>query len=159
MSVRILPKRVPNHETVPIEDGNLIFDTTNKRIYMDDTDKRYQYGGEVEVDQEFNTSSYNPISNATVTKLIKEESINILSTDWSSSKPYTCEKEINGMTYNGKPDIFLKLSEGSEESEDKLQKKNFNFIDYYDTGSNSIVFTCKFKKPTVDLPILVRGIF
>lgn len=40
-------KRSPNVNSIPIVDGQLIFDETNNKIYMDNGEQRLQYGGDV----------------------------------------------------------------------------------------------------------------
>ena len=162
MGTRILPKRVTQGEMedLPIQDGNLIFNTTDKRIYMDDEDgTRYQYGGTNEVDQDFNVSSLNSISNKTVTKLITEKQIELTTTGWSTQAPFKQEVEVDGMTVKCLPEVTLVISDEQNESNHKLLQKNFNYIKFYDTKNGGIVFTCKYKKPTVNLPILLKGIY
>lgn len=160
MGTKVLPKRTSNPSSIPIEDGNLIFDTGTKRIFMDDEDgQRYQYGGINAVDTNFDVSSSNAIANKTVTKLIQEQNITLTVENWTGSKPYTQTVEIEGMTANGKPDIYLAYGDDQNESNDKALEKNFNYIKFYDSGLNSITFTCKYNKPTIALPILVKGIF
>lgn len=63
----VLFTRTDNSDDIPITDGNLIFDTTSHKIFMDEETTRHQYGGELDVDDTPSTTSTNPIENQAVT--------------------------------------------------------------------------------------------
>lgn len=146
-------------DRTPIQDGNLLFNTSDKRIYMDDGSKRYQYGGINIVDEELNADSLNAVSNKAVNGIINTIDINLASNGWSSYAPFTQSVNIDGMTVNGNPIIKLKIGETLNAVADKTAKKNFGFIDYAITEFNKITFYCKYKKPTVDLSVQLEGVY
>lgn len=160
-NANIFPRLIDNAtmQTLPIEDGNLIFNTDDKVIYLDNEGQRLRYGGTVVVDNKFSDTSTNPLQNKVVSSLIKTIKLSLSKDSWSSEAPFSQTLSINGMTNKGLPNIFLALSETLDEANDKLKEKNFGFISYYKTENNMITFYCKYKKPTVDLPILVEGIY
>lgn len=45
----VLFKRTDDQSTVPIVDGQLVFDETNHKIYMDNGTERLQYGGDTDL--------------------------------------------------------------------------------------------------------------
>jgi hypothetical protein len=45
----VIFKRTDDQNTVPIVDGQLVFDETNYKIYMDNGNTRYQYGGDTDI--------------------------------------------------------------------------------------------------------------
>ena len=45
----VLFKRTDDQSTVPIQDGLLVFDTSNYKIYMDNGTERLQYGGDTDL--------------------------------------------------------------------------------------------------------------
>lgn len=45
----VLFKRTDDQSTVPIQDGLLVFDTSNHKIYMDNGTERLQYGGDTDL--------------------------------------------------------------------------------------------------------------
>lgn len=45
----VLFKRTDNPDDVPIQDGLLVFSTTNHKIYMDNGTERLQYGGDTDL--------------------------------------------------------------------------------------------------------------
>lgn len=147
-------------QSLPVTDGNLIFNKTDHVIYLDNEEgQRERYGGEVVIDSDFSDTSINPLQNKQVSKLIKTLKTTLSKDGWTPTKPYKQSVVVNGMTDKGRPDIDLALGEDDDEPNDKLREKNFGFIKYYVTSENSIEFVCKYKKPTIDLPILIEGIY
>ena len=45
----VIFKRTDDTSSVPIVDGQLVFDETNYKIYMDNGNTRYQYGGDTDL--------------------------------------------------------------------------------------------------------------
>lgn len=79
-------------------------------------------------------------------------------TGWSEGPPYTQTLTIENLTENDVPII----SRGTPITEDsanyKALVKNFAMLDKAETGEGNITFTCYSKKPTADIPIIIRGV-
>ena len=63
-------KRSPNVNTIPIVDGQLIFDETNNKIYMDNGDQRLQYGGDVSLISNPDYATNNNVFSAAASKIL-----------------------------------------------------------------------------------------
>lgn len=77
---------------------------------------------------------------------------------WSSSAPYTQEVEVPGIKEADKPIISTQLTNIDTLAKKKTLSKNWNMVDMIETGTNKIIATCRFAKPTADIPICIKGI-
>lgn len=97
-------------------------------------------------------------TNKAINRANSKKSITLTSSRWSSSAPYTQTISVSGMTAEDLPIPLLDVSSASNESEEKQLRKQFSWLSYYDTASGQITFTAKYKKPTVDLRIDLKGV-
>ena len=94
--------------------------------------------------------------------LSKEEASTIrtatfLATGWTEAAPYTQVVDVDGMTDTSVPTpSFYDDSETEEDSKAKL--KAYAFISYFDSGTNIVMATCKYNKPTVDFSVAFKSI-
>ena len=92
------------------------------------------------------------------TRITKQEQIltATLSTTWvGSTAPYTQVLTVAGITANHEPRIYPVYSETLETA--LLEKEAAAMITYWDTGAGTITFTCLEDKPTIAIPIAIKG--
>ena len=77
--------------------------------------------------------------------------------DWSPIAPYTQTVLIQGIKETDTPTIAC-AAKVQTESQKKMLSKNWGFVDDIITDTNKITAYCYFKKPTVDLPLLIKGV-
>ena len=81
----------------------------------------------------------------------------LTATDWTTTAPYTQVIQIDGIKDTDRPEIAC-AGEVQTESQKKALLKNWGFVDDIVTGNNKITAYCNFKKPTVDLPLVIKGV-
>lgn len=62
---------------IPVEEGNVLFDNTQKKIFVDEEDERVQYGGAIDVDDELDEDSVNPVQNGVITSNLQSKQTEI----------------------------------------------------------------------------------
>ena len=77
--------------------------------------------------------------------------------DWSNTVPYTQTVYVEGVKDTDRPTIAC-AGEVQTESQKKMLNKNWGFVDDIVTDNEKIVAYCYFKKPTVDLPLIIKGV-
>lgn len=95
---------------------------------------------------------------AEVNKIQAMKTIALPASGWSSTAPYTQTVGIAGIKESDLPVPLLDVSSAASLSEEKTLKKQFGWISYYDTADGSITFTAKYRKPTVDLSVGLKGV-
>lgn len=81
----------------------------------------------------------------------------LTSGSWSSTAPYTQEVVVSGITATSRPIISVGTPATKNSENFKNAKKAFGMIDCVDSGSGKITFYCYSKKPTSDIPIIIKG--
>lgn len=77
--------------------------------------------------------------------------------DWSNTAPYTQTVYIEGIKDTDTPTITC-AGEVQTETQKKTLNKNWGFVDDIVTDNGKIIAYCYFKKPTVDLPLIIKGV-
>lgn len=93
-----------------------------------------------------------------VNKIQAMKSVTLTAAGWSSTAPYKQTVSVEGITVDDIPVMMLDVSGASSWAEEKLLKKNFGFISYYDTEDGKITFTSAYMKPQVALTIGLKGV-
>lgn len=93
-----------------------------------------------------------------VNRIQAMKSVTLTAARWSSAAPYTQTVSVTGMTANDLPVPLLDVSKATNWANEKLLRKNYGYISYYDTAEGSITFTAKHMKPTLDLTIGLKGV-
>lgn len=75
---------------------------------------------------------------------------------WTGTGPWTAVLSIDGVDELCSP-IIAWYNTADDAATKKQQQKAWNMVDTCETGNGIITFTCKFKKPTVDIPIAIKG--
>ena len=99
-----------------------------------------------------------PLDAAIGYRLALNVQITIAATAWSNSAPYTTSIGITRMTENDSPIISVGMPSTIDAANIKAAKKAFAMIDRAVAGNNSITFYCYSKKPTIDIPLQIKGV-
>ena len=97
--------------------------------------------------------SGDPTVNDALAKLVHTTSITALASGWSNSAPYTQTVSVSGVTAAMNIDYALNptaTSEGAAEA--------FGYISSMETASGGVIFRCNTEKPSVDIPIVLKGV-
>ena len=93
-----------------------------------------------------------------VNKIQAVKSVTLTTAGWSSTAPYKQTVNIEGITADDLPVIMLDVSRASNWAEEKMLRKNFGYISYYDTEAGKITFTAAYMKPQVALTVGLKGV-
>ena len=88
----------------------------------------------------------------------QQKNITLARTGWSTTAPYSQTVVVEGITDIDTPIPMLDLSASANYREDKLLQKQFGWLSYYDSGMGKITFVCKHMKPTMNLPVVLKGV-
>lgn len=97
--------------------------------------------------------SGNPTVNDALAKLVHTTAITVPSSGWSSSAPYTQTVTVSGVTASMNIDYALNPT-GTTES----VYEAFGYISSMETVSGGVKFRCNSDKPTVNIPIVLKGV-
>lgn len=75
---------------------------------------------------------------------------------WSDTLPYTQTVAVEGIQETDMPVIEC-TADISTKAEKKALQKNWNLVDRIVTGDGTITAYCNFGKPSVDLPLKIKG--
>lgn len=78
--------------------------------------------------------------------------------NWSSEAPYIQTISVDGITADDQPIISSGVPATIDADSYKALSKSYGMIDRAVTGDGTITFYCYSKKPTVDIPILIKGV-
>lgn len=92
-----------------------------------------------------------------VQSLFETTTATLTTLDWSDTAPYEQTVTVEGMKPTYSPSIACRVDVESESEKKKIQK-SWNFVDRIVTNDNSITAYCNFKKPVVDLPLVIKGV-
>ena len=104
----IIMKRGTTSEisNTPISDGQILFETDTKNIYIDEGSNRIEYRATtIDIDNELSTTSENPVQNKVITTNMNdledrvEAGFNELNSDLSTVKSTTHAVTINGVSF------------------------------------------------------------
>lgn len=97
-------------------------------------------------------------TNGAINRANGKKTVTLTSTGWSASAPYTQSVAVPGMTAEDLPIPSLDVSGATSEANKRQLRKQYSWIDYYDTSDGSIQFTARFTKPTMNLTIDLKGV-
>lgn len=104
------------------------------------------------------TAAGSPLD-ATMGKVITEvKTATLTASAWSGSAPYTQTVTVSGMTAAYAPVISCGVPASPSSANYKAVHKAYAMIDRAVTGANNITFYCYTKKPTVNIPVLIKGV-
>lgn len=75
---------------------------------------------------------------------------------WSDTAPYTQTVTVTGLAESASPIIDVVVSDEVETGASQI--KQWAYISKASAAENSLTVSCYTKKPTIDLPILVKVI-
>lgn len=76
--------------------------------------------------------------------------------NWSSTAPYKQSIPLLGLMDGDSPFVQC-IAEAGTKAQKKNYQKQWNFIDNIEITKDLLTATCKFDKPTVDFPIMIKG--
>lgn len=89
----------------------------------------------------------------------RELTATLLASGWETSGGYYIQTiNVAGITNTQRPLIDVNKEQAATWKQQKDWVKELSYINYYDTADNRITFTAKFKCPTLDIPIVLKGI-
>lgn len=94
-----------------------------------------------------------PTVNDAFAKLVHTTSITVTSAGWSSSAPYYNDVTVTGMTAAMNIDYALDPSATSE-----AVAEAYGYISSMETMDGKVRFRCNTDKPTVNIPIVLKGV-
>lgn len=92
-----------------------------------------------------------------VESMFQSRDIVFTALDWSSSIPYTQTVKLEGIRGTDTPIIDC-AGDVTSKSQKKALQKNWNMIDEIVTADGSLTAYCYFEKPSIDLPIIIKGV-
>lgn len=98
-------------------------------------------------------TSADPTINEALAKIVHTTAITLTSAGWSDSAPYTQTINVSGVTASMNVIYALDPSATSEAA-----SEGFGFISTMATGDGTVTFKCNTDKPTVNLPIVLKGV-
>lgn len=97
--------------------------------------------------------SGDPTVNDAFAKLVHTTSVTVPASGWSSSAPYTQTVNVSGMTAAMNIQYALSPSATSESVAEA-----YGYISSLETAEGSIILRCNSDKPTVNIPIVLKGV-
>ena len=94
-----------------------------------------------------------PTVNDALAKLVHTTEITLANTGWTSSAPYKKSVNVSGMTAGMNIEYAL-----SPSATTAAQYESFGYISTVETLDGAIRFTCMSDKPTVNIPIVLKGV-
>ena len=82
--------------------------------------------------------------------------INVPASGWIASAPYTQTVSVEGMSQFFNPSYAPDIEDSTSADSEKAIKKACGFISKFETLDGAIKLTCKAKKPTVDIPLMIK---
>lgn len=77
---------------------------------------------------------------------------------WSGAAPYTNTVTVPNLSADETPIPFLDPRTASSNTVLQNMIKNFAYLSYYTSGAGTLTATAMFTKPTIDLPIALKGV-
>lgn len=111
-----------------------VFDTTNCYAYLQNAD-----------------------TNGYIERRLNVRNATLSASAWSSEAPYTQTVQIRDITANDQPIISVGTPTTLSSASYKALIKAYSMIDRAVTGDGIITFYCYTKKPTTDIPVLIKG--
>lgn len=99
----------------------------------------------------------NAANNGYLDHRLKVREVTLSSSGWSDTIPYTQVVSIEDISENDRPEICVGTPRELSASAYKALNKAFGMIDRAVTVSGGVEFYCYSKKPTVDIPVIVKG--
>ena len=90
--------------------------------------------------------------------LAKVKTVTLNSGSWTSAAPYNQTVTVTGITNKMAPVISCGVPATANAANYKALNKAYAMIDRAVTGTNTITFYCYNKKPTVNIPLLIKGV-
>jgi hypothetical protein len=98
-------------------------------------------------------------TNKAINGLMSTKEFVLPAAKWSSTAPYTQEVTVAGVTASDTPIISLNTAPHlNDAAYVKNMKKQCSYIDYIETLDGKIKAYCLNKKPSIDIPCMLKGV-
>lgn len=98
-------------------------------------------------------------TNKAINGLMSAKEFVLPAAKWSSTAPYTQEVAVAGVTASDTPIISLNTAPHlNDAAYVKNMKKQCSYIDYIETLDGKIKAYCLNKKPSIDIPCMLKGV-
>lgn len=84
--------------------------------------------------------------------------VELPSTAWSSSAPYTQTVAVSGITADSMPEVYLIYPSTITSSNAEAYVEAYSYVNKVETSDGSITVTAFYSKPSVDLTIALKGV-
>lgn len=132
---------------------------TNKQIIQERNTTNQQITQERNyADEKFNTinEQINSI-NVLIDEIKKVRKFTLTTGGWSSNAPYTQTVNVSGITSSDTPIPLIEYPDNVTADQKNQIDKSTNMITSITTNNGSVTVVCKFKKPTINLTIALKG--
>ena len=90
-------------------------------------------------------------------KMKSRKNIIFLATGWTGNGPFVQTVNVEGITEEDTP-MTAFVEDGNNETESKAKGRAYGCITYFDSGDGTVTATCKYKKPTADCTVELKGV-
>nr|DAG33849.1 MAG TPA: hypothetical protein [Bacteriophage sp.] len=95
-------------------------------------------------------------TNAAINRLYDTKTATLTAGGWTSSTPYTQTVTVPGMKESDRPEISC-TDDLTSKANKKARRKEWGKVDRIVTANGQITAYCNFEKPTLDLPLEIKG--
>lgn len=95
-------------------------------------------------------------TNAAVNRLYDVSNVTLTAGGWTTSAPYTQTVTVSGMKESDRPEISC-TDDLTSKANKKSRRKEWGKVDRIVTANGQITAYCNFEKPTLDLPLEIKG--
>ena len=95
-------------------------------------------------------------TNTAVNRLYGEKSVTLTGAGWTSTPPYAQTIKVEGMLDTDRPFIECAADITSKAEKTRIRKE-WDKVDRIVTGEGQFTAYCTFEKPSMDLPLKIKG--
>lgn len=97
-------------------------------------------------------------TNKVINALLTPRQVTLPAAGWSAEAPYTQTVPVEGMTEMDSPIPGIQYPNDMDEATKKAIDKSAGMITKLVTVNGGLMAECKFKKPAVDIPLVLKGV-
>lgn len=97
-------------------------------------------------------------TNKVINALLTPRQVTLPAAGWSAEAPYTQTVPVEGMTEMDSPIPGIQYPNDMDEATKKAIDKSAGMLTKLVTANGGLMAECKFKKPAVDIPLVLKGV-
>lgn len=97
-------------------------------------------------------------ANKVINALLTPRQVTLPAAGWSAEAPYTQTVPVEGMTETDSPIPGIQYPNDMDEATKKAIDKSAGMLTKLVTVNGGLMAECKFKKPAVDIPLVLKGV-